>query len=113
MGDLMDELSERMARIEARLDIGQLPIRYAMAVDSRDVDTWLSLFVPDVQVGRDTFGREALRGYIEPALGSFQRSIHQNWGHRVELLSAATARGAPYCRAEHGGRDRGLLLGLS
>ena len=33
-----------------------------------DADGRLDLFVPDVQVGRDRFGREALRAYIEPAL---------------------------------------------
>lgn len=108
----MDELSERIARVEARLDIGQLPIRYAMAVDSRDVDTWLSLFVPDVQVGRDTFGREALRGYIEPALRSFKRSLHQICGHRIEMLTADTARGATYCRAEHEVDDRWIVMGI-
>ena len=44
---------ERLDRVESQLAIGQLPIRYAMAVDGRDVDTWLGLFVPDVQVGRE------------------------------------------------------------
>ena len=43
-------LAERLDRIESQLAIGQLPIRYALAVDARDVDAWLELFVPDVQV---------------------------------------------------------------
>ncbi|MDO8364769.1 MAG: nuclear transport factor 2 family protein [Actinomycetota bacterium] len=108
----LSELSERIGRIEARLEIGQLPIRYAMAVDSRDLDTWLSLFVPDVQVGRDRFGREALRGYIEPALRSFGRSIHQICGHRVEMLTADTASGATYCRAEHEVGERWIVMAI-
>ena len=42
----MDRI-ERLERVEAQLEIGQLPIRYALAVDARDVDAWLDLFVPD------------------------------------------------------------------
>jgi len=104
--------SERLDRIEAQLAIGQLPIRYALAVDARDVDAWLDLFVPDVQVGRDRFGREALRENIEPALQTFYRSMHQICGHRIELLEADNARGAVYCRAEHEVRDRWIVLAV-
>ena len=41
--------------------IRQLAAHYAVAVDSRDLDTLVGLFVDDVRVGRDTFGRDALR----------------------------------------------------
>ncbi|WP_372349732.1 hypothetical protein [Streptomyces sp. KL116D] len=34
-----------MLRIEARQEIGQIPIRYAIAVDSRDMEAWANLFV--------------------------------------------------------------------
>ena len=88
---------ERLDRVESQLAIGQLPIRYALAVDTRDVDAWLDLFVPDVQVGRDHFGREALRAYIEPALQGFYRSMHQICGHHIELVDRDNARGAVYC----------------
>ncbi|MGE0877810.1 MAG: nuclear transport factor 2 family protein [Acidimicrobiia bacterium] len=108
----MSDLAERIERIEAQLEIGQLPIRYAMAVDARDIDTWLSLFIPNVQVGRDKFGREALRGYIEPALRSFKRSLHQICGHRIEILDRDNARGATYCRAEHEVDDRWIVMGI-
>jgi 3-phenylpropionate/cinnamic acid dioxygenase small subunit len=54
-------LEDRIDRIESHQAIQQLPIRYAMAVDGRDVDAWVNLFTPDVQVGRDSFGRDALR----------------------------------------------------
>jgi hypothetical protein len=101
-----------MQRVEAQLEIGQLPIRYAMAIDARDLDTWVSLFVPDVQVGRDRFGRDALRGYIEPLVRGFGRSIHQICGHRVELIDADSARGAVYCRAEHEVDERWIVMGI-
>ncbi|WP_372347921.1 hypothetical protein [Streptomyces sp. KL116D] len=41
-----------MLRIEARQEIGQIPIRYAIAVDSRDMEAWANLFVLDVSAGR-------------------------------------------------------------
>jgi hypothetical protein len=109
-----DDLAERLARVESRLAIGQLPIRYAMAVDARDVDTWVSLFVPDVQVGRDSFGHDALRAQIDPLLRTFGRSMHQICGHRIELDDVDTNRatGATYCRAEHEVDERWIVMAI-
>jgi ketosteroid isomerase-like protein len=47
--------------VVAHDEIRQLASRYAVAVDSRDLDRLVGLFVDDVRVGRDTFGRDALR----------------------------------------------------
>jgi len=54
-------LAERVERIEAQLAIQQLAIRYAMAVDARDMEAWVRCFRPDVDMGRHGTGREALR----------------------------------------------------
>jgi hypothetical protein len=107
-----DAMSDRIDRIEARLDIQQLPIRYAMAVDGRDVDAWVRLFVPDVRVGRGAVGRDALRDYIVPRLRTFERSIHQICGHRVDLTGDDAATGAVYCRAEHEVGDRWIVMAI-
>lgn len=48
----MTSLEERVERIESHLAIGQLPIRYALAVDARDLDAWVGCFRPDVEMGR-------------------------------------------------------------
>ena len=111
---MSDDLAERLERVESRLAIGQLPIRYAMAIDARDVDTWVSLFIPDVQVGRDVFGHDALRAQIDPLLRTFGRSVHQICGHRIELDDADTDRatGATYCRAEHEVDDRWIVMAI-
>jgi hypothetical protein len=108
------ELDARLDRIESRLAIGQLPIRYAIAVDARDVDEWVSLFVPDVQVGRDGAGRDALRRQIEPLLRTFRRSVHQICGHRIDLDEGDVNRaaGAVYCRAEHEVDDRWIVMAI-
>ncbi len=39
--------------MESLAAIRQLPYRYALCLDSRDIDTLVTLFVPDVRVGRD------------------------------------------------------------
>lgn len=105
-------LAERVERIEARLAIGQLPIRYAMAVDGRDLDAWVGCFRPDVDMGRHGSGREALRRYIEPRIRGFYRSVHQICGHRIELTGPDTATGAVYCRAEHEVGERWIVMAI-
>jgi hypothetical protein len=102
----------RLVRTEDRFDIGQLPIRYALAVDQRDLDAWVSLFVPDVSVGRRGSGRDVLRTQIEPQVRKFYRSFHQIVGHRIELVDAHTARGQTYCRAEHEVGDRWIVIAI-
>ena len=46
----MDPLSQLIARDEIR----QLAERYELAIDSRDFDVVVALFVPDVECGRQT-----------------------------------------------------------
>src|SRR5690349_11209432 len=58
------DLEARIDRMESLADIRQLPYRYALALDSRDMDALVTLFVPDVQVGRDQRGRDALREWF-------------------------------------------------
>lgn len=93
--------AKRLDRIESRLAIQELAVRYALAVDSRDIDAWLGLFVTDVDCGRFGRGREALRQFIEPALARFYRSIHFVCGHTIDFESDDLASGRVYCRAEH------------
>jgi hypothetical protein len=107
-------LAARLDRVESRLEIGSLPMRYAVAVDGRDLDAWVGLFVPDVRVGPDMAGRDALRAQIEPLLRSFRRSVHQICGHLVDLdpADAERATGLTYCRAEHEVDDRWIVMAI-
>jgi 3-phenylpropionate/cinnamic acid dioxygenase small subunit len=112
MNESLGDLAKRLQRVQDSLDIQQLAVRYAMAVDERDIDAWLELFVPNVIVGQGRAGREALRDFIAPQLRLFYRSIHQIVGHRVQLLSADHATGAVYCRAEHEVGDRWIVIAI-
>jgi len=107
------DLAGRIDRIESMQAIGQLPIRYALAVDGRDIDAWLALFVEDVDCGRRGRGREALRSYIVPAVSQFYRSIHQICGHRIEFDDADHAHGVVYCRAEHEAAGQWVVMAIA
>jgi hypothetical protein len=108
------ELARRLERVESRLAIQQLPIRYALAVDGRDTDAWVRLFVPDVRATRTESGRPALLRQIDGTLRAFGRSVHQICGHRVELDQddPDRASGAVYCRAEHEVGDRWVVMAI-
>ncbi len=93
------------ARIEAataRVEIQQLAVRYAQALDARDLDALAALWDPDVWMGKAWGGGETgVRRFFEPVLRRFYRSIHMIVGHGIDLLDATHARGQVYCRAEH------------
>jgi hypothetical protein len=107
------EIVERLDRIESRAAIEDLAVRYAIAVDSRDVEAWTKLFVPDVDCGRFGTGREALRRSIEPALRNFYRSVHLVSGHAIDFEDDPDrATGMVYCRAEHEVGERWIVMAI-
>ena len=108
----MDDLEARIDRIESTQAIQQLPIRYAMALDGRDVQGWVDLFIDDVDCGRRGKGREALKTFIVPMLTNFYRSIHFICGHRIEFVDSDHATGAVYCRAEHEDGENWVVMGI-
>lgn len=108
-----DHLSARIDRLESIEAIRQLAARYALAIDSRDIDAWLSLFVDDVDCGSRGTGREALRTFIEPALRCFYRSVHLVGGHCIEFEDANRATGTVYCRAEHEVGDEWVVMAIA
>lgn len=107
-----EEIAARLDRIEARAAIQDLAVRYAIAVDSRDVDAWTALFVPDVNCGRFGTGPEALRQSIEPSLRNFYRSIHMVCGHAIDFDTPDRATGMVYCRAEHEVGERWIVMAI-
>lgn len=108
----MKDLASRIDRIESTLAIQQLPIRYAMAVDGRDMDAWVGLFIEDVDCGKRGKGRAVLRSFIEPLVTNFYRSIHLICGQRIEFIDDDHATGAVYCRAEHEDGDNWVNMAI-
>jgi ketosteroid isomerase-like protein len=96
MGDGLTPLE----RVVARDEIRQLACRYALAVDERDLDALVALFVPDVQVGRERQGREALRESFEQSLSAIGVSILFVGNHLIDFQDDHHARGVVYCRGQ-------------
>jgi uncharacterized protein (TIGR02246 family) len=98
---------ERLDRLESLAAIRQLPHRYGLALDSRDLDTMAALFVPDVQVGRDERGREALIKWFTQSFRQFRTSVHFVGNHIVDFDDADHAHGIVYCHDEIEHADKG------
>jgi len=103
-------LAARLDRIESTQALQMLPSRYALAVDSRDVDTLVDLFVEDVDAGKWGKGRTGLRAFYESVLTGFYRSQHQICGHVFDFADDDHASGAVYCRAEHESGDDWVVM---
>src|SRR5512142_71150 len=91
---------ELIDRLFAYEEIRQLAARYALATDSRDLDMLVGLFIDDVQVGRDQFGRAALRASFDASLRGIGISILNVGTHVIELSDADHATGWVYCKGE-------------
>lgn len=95
----MDSLETRVRRLEAVEEIRQLAYRYALAIDSRDLDTLVALFVEDVTSTHGR-GRSRLRRSFEEMLRGIGVSILNVGNHIVDLQDADHATGVVYCRGE-------------
>jgi len=92
----MDEL----ARLLARDEIRQLAHRYAVAIDARDLDALVALFVEDVRVGREASGRDALRRDFDAQLRAIGVSILFVGNHVIDFDDDDHAHGIVYCAAQ-------------
>jgi hypothetical protein len=95
------DLTRRIERLEATEAIRQLASRYALALDSRDVQTLASLFVPDVETGDGRVGREALAEWFDPILRPYATTFHLIGNHIIDFVDDDHATGVVYCRPEH------------
>jgi hypothetical protein len=91
---------ERLDRLDSLALITQLPPRYALALDSHDLDGMAALFVPDVRVGREQRGRPALKAWFEEIVKRHGASVHFVGNHIVAFDDADHARGVVYCHDE-------------
>ena len=68
-------IEERLDRLESLDEIRQLAAKYSVTLDMRDLDMHVNLFVPDVRVGKNGEGRQALKAWAD---ATFQRQIYRN-----------------------------------
>ncbi len=104
-------LLARIDRLESLDAIRQLPAKYALALDMRDMDAMVSLFPADVRVGKDASGRQALRAYMDRTLRSpFTGTSHHIGGHIIEFDDPDHAHGVVYSKNEHETGDEWVIM---
>jgi ketosteroid isomerase-like protein len=108
----LEEMAGRIDRIESTDAIRQLAYGYALAVDARDLDAIVALYVDDVRVGGGRSGRDALRATFDASLRQFAASAHHVTNHLIEFLGMDDATGLVSCRVEHEVGDKWVTASL-
>lgn len=95
-------LEQQLQRLVDRDLIRELSHRYALAIDSRDVDGLLDLFADEFELPDGRRGREALREWFTAILSSYTTSIHLVGNQVIDLDpdDPDRASGNVYCRCE-------------
>ncbi len=107
----MTSIEARIDRLESLDAIRQLPAKYALALDMRDMEAMVSLFPADVRVGKDASGRQALRAYMDRTLRSpFTGTSHHIGGHVIEFDDPDHAHGIVYSKNEHETGDEWVIM---
>ena len=92
----MDPITQLLACDQMR----QLAVRYALAVDCRDLDSLVELFIPDVDCGRLGIGHGALRQSFESQLRGGGVSVMLVANHVIDFDDEDHAHGIVYGIAE-------------
>jgi uncharacterized protein (TIGR02246 family) len=107
----MPDIKARLDRLESLDAIRQLPAKYALCLDMRDIDSMVTLFPTDVRVGKLESGRSALRAYMDGTLRSpFTGTSHHIGGHIIEFDDPDHAHGIVYSKNEHETGDEWVIM---
>jgi hypothetical protein len=91
--------------------IRELAHRYALALDSRDLDMLVDLYVADVRVGEEQ-GREALRRFYAATMREVGVTILNVGTHVVDLTGPDDARGWCYTWGQIQDGDRWIIQSI-
>jgi pimeloyl-ACP methyl ester carboxylesterase/ketosteroid isomerase-like protein len=105
------DLAAAVADLQDREQLRELTHRFAHAVDRRDLDALVDLFVDDVDAGAWGKGTAALRQLFNDVLRSFTTSVHFVTNH-VLTLDGDRATGTVYCRSEQERDGRWVVRAL-
>jgi hypothetical protein len=92
---------DALAALLARDRIRDLALRYALAVDGKDLDALATLFVDDVDNGRYGRGPQGVKAFYDRSLRNFHCSMHLVANHVIDFDDDDHAHGTVYCRAQH------------
>lgn len=106
-----DQLLARIDRLESLDAIRQLPAKYALSLDMRDLDAHVNLFAPDIRVSRDQVGRSHLKRWLDDTLRlQFTGTSHHIGNHIIEFDDADNAHGVVYSKNEHETGDQWVIM---
>lgn len=91
-------MTDPLDQVVARDEIRQLAYRYADAVDRRDLDLLVDLYVPDARFGPYGEGPEACRRFWADSLSTIGMAVLFVGNHLIDLDDADHARGTVWCR---------------
>lgn len=105
------DLLRRIDRLESLDAIRQLPAKYALSLDMRDLDAHVSLFAEDIRVSRDKVGRSHLKRWLDDTLRlQFTGTSHHIGGHIIEFSNPDHAHGVVYSKNEHETGDEWVIM---
>ena len=95
-------LLARIDRLESLDEIRQLPAKYSLSLDMRDMDAHVNLFAADIRVSREKVGRAHLKRWLDDTLRlQFTGTSHHIGNHIIEFDDPDHARGVVYSKNEH------------
>lgn len=99
---MSEDLLARVDRLESLDAIRQLPAKYSLALDMRDLDALVNLFPEDVRVSREEQGRAAFKRWMDDTLRQqFTGTSHHIGNHIIEFQNPDNALGVVYSKNEH------------
>lgn len=99
---MSEDLLARIDRLESLDEIRQLPAKYALSLDMRDLDAHVGLFAEDIRVSREKTGRAHLARWLDDTLRlQFTGTSHHIGGHIIEFSDPDHAHGVVYSKNEH------------
>jgi hypothetical protein len=98
--DRSEELARRMARLEARAEIGELAHHYCLSMDEHDLSKLRMLFTPDAQITsangwlNSTIGLDAVMKMYAGFWNTLGPTYHWMHGHLIEFDDVDADRAA-------------------
>jgi hypothetical protein len=100
---------EGLDRLLALEEIRALPLRYAAAIEARDVDAMAALFSPDARFGAWGDGPAGLRALMTETLGDSVFAVILVANHLIDLTGGEHARGQVWARCYAQNRTGGFV----
>jgi hypothetical protein len=98
-GEPFGDLSARIRRIEDRLAIQDLAVRYCVAIDDGDYDGMVDMYTEKATLG-ETVGRQEVVDLLRTIRADYGRTIHIPEAHSISFTDDEHATGLVLSHAE-------------